>query len=152
MADKDYEVGYGRPPRATRFRPGKSGNPKGRPRAAKNFATALEQELRALLTITENGKRKRVPVRQIIIKRLVRNAAEGELRAILLLVQQEARFEQPEAMPDRLTNEEDHAVIEGIRERMRPQAPPPPADNPPMPTGDDDVDGGCPTADGAEQS
>jgi hypothetical protein len=29
---RDYEVGYGKPPSATRFKKGVSGNPKGRPR------------------------------------------------------------------------------------------------------------------------
>jgi hypothetical protein len=31
-AKPDYEVGYGRPPKATRFKPGQCGNPKGRKR------------------------------------------------------------------------------------------------------------------------
>jgi hypothetical protein len=35
-AGKGYEVGYGRPPKDTQFRKGKSGNPAGRPRGAKN--------------------------------------------------------------------------------------------------------------------
>ena len=40
-----FEVGFGRPPRSTRFKPGQSGNPNGRPRGAKNFAIAIGQEL-----------------------------------------------------------------------------------------------------------
>jgi len=46
MANKGlFEVGFGKPPRSTRFKPGQSGNPNGRPRGAKNFAVAIEQEL-----------------------------------------------------------------------------------------------------------
>jgi hypothetical protein len=56
-----YKVGFGKPPRSAQFRPGQSGNPAGRRRGAKNFATAIEEELRSRVTITENGKRKRVP-------------------------------------------------------------------------------------------
>ena len=41
----DYEVGYGRPPRHTRFAKGQSGNPRGRPCGAKNFTTLLEEAL-----------------------------------------------------------------------------------------------------------
>jgi hypothetical protein len=39
--DSDYPVGYGRPPRQTRFRKGQSGNPVGRPRGAQNLATLI---------------------------------------------------------------------------------------------------------------
>ncbi len=41
----DYEVGYGKPPRHTRFQPGRSGNPRGRPKDTKNLKTDLIEEL-----------------------------------------------------------------------------------------------------------
>jgi hypothetical protein len=37
--DDDPRVGYGRPPLATRFRPGQSGNPRGRPKGARNLSS-----------------------------------------------------------------------------------------------------------------
>jgi hypothetical protein len=40
-----YEVGYGRPPKHTRFRKGQSGNPKGRPKGAKAFNTIVRETL-----------------------------------------------------------------------------------------------------------
>jgi hypothetical protein len=40
----DYEVGYGKPPVATRFEHGRSGNPRGRPRGARNSLPALKEE------------------------------------------------------------------------------------------------------------
>src|ERR1044071_1619790 len=69
--DGTDEVGYGKPPRSTQFKPGQSGNRAGRPRGSKNFATALEQELNSRVIVTENGRRKRVSKREVIAKHLV---------------------------------------------------------------------------------
>jgi hypothetical protein len=88
-----YEVGFGKPPRSTQFKPGQSGNPNGRPRGAKNFATAIEQELDTRVTVTENGRRRRISKREVIAKHLVNKAAGGDLKAIPLLLN-EARARQ----------------------------------------------------------
>ena len=50
------KVGPGNPPRHTRFKPGQSGNPNGRPKGSKNFATILQQQLTKKITITVDGK------------------------------------------------------------------------------------------------
>ena len=42
----DHEVGYGKPPKGGQFKPGKSGNPSGRPKGAKN---KLPQEVKAMI-------------------------------------------------------------------------------------------------------
>jgi hypothetical protein len=42
---KEFEIGYGRPPHATRFKPGQSGNPRGRPKRSKNGKTLLLEAL-----------------------------------------------------------------------------------------------------------
>ncbi len=56
----DYEVGYKKPPPQSRFRKGRSGNPKGRPKATKNFKTDLMEELRERILLREGTTRKRV--------------------------------------------------------------------------------------------
>jgi hypothetical protein len=118
MAKGEYEVGFGKPPRRTRFRPGQSGNPRGRPRGMKNFSTAFKRELQARVPITDNGKRKMLSARDIIAKRLIHKALQGDLRSMMLLLQQVSRFEQPEAAPEFLNSAQDQEVIEGILDRV----------------------------------
>ena len=66
-SEGDYEVGYGKPPRETRFAKGQSGNPRGRPSGAKNFKTLLSEALNEPVIVTENGGRRKVTKRQAII-------------------------------------------------------------------------------------
>ncbi len=84
--DMDYEVGYGKPPRSTRFKKGRSGNPKGRPRGSKNSATLLNEALDEPVVVTENGRRKTITKKQAIVKQIVNKAAGGDHRAIQLLL------------------------------------------------------------------
>jgi hypothetical protein len=79
MADNDdpnYPIGYKKPPRDTQFKPGQSGNAKGRPIGIKNFATVIEKELRTSIEVTENGKRKRISKREAVVKQTVNKGRE----------------------------------------------------------------------------
>ena len=60
MTSPPYDVGYGKPPVETRFRKGQSGNPKGRGKGGRNFATVFMAAMSQSVTITENGRRKRI--------------------------------------------------------------------------------------------
>ncbi len=84
----DYEVGYGRPPKRSRFKPGQSGNPKGRPRGRKNIHTILEETLFRLVTITENGRKRKVPAIEALFLSLLRKSLDGDMRAFEKLTKQ----------------------------------------------------------------
>jgi hypothetical protein len=94
-ANGGYEVGYGKPPTASRFKPGQSGNPKGRPKGAKGLQTLLREELNAKVVVHEHGKATRLTKQHIAIKRLVNRAAEGDHRAFRTVV--ELHGEMPES-------------------------------------------------------
>ena len=81
MAD-DYEVGYGRPPRDTRFRKGQSGNPKGRPKGSKNVATVFLEEMRRLVVVREGGKTRRIGKQEALVTSLWNKAIKGDIRAV----------------------------------------------------------------------
>jgi hypothetical protein len=82
--------GYGRPPKRTRFKPGQSGNPKGRPPKRADKVTSntdadrifLEEALRPV-TVVENNKRRKVPAMRAVYRRTVQAALQGDLRAII---------------------------------------------------------------------
>jgi hypothetical protein len=83
---KDYEVGYARPPIHSRFTPGQSGNPAGRPKGAQNFATEISAELKEAILVKEGGVTKRLSKRRAMIKRQAERALQGDTRAFSCLV------------------------------------------------------------------
>jgi len=117
----DYEVGYGRPPRQTRFEPGRSGNPRGRPNRSKNLATLLSEALREPVIVTENGRRRKVSKRQAVIKQLVNRSARGDLKAMQMLLGTMQEIEhRGEAEPAETTFDGvDQKVIEQLKARLR---------------------------------
>lgn len=98
MAESDSPKGggYANPPRHSQFKPGQSGNPRGRPRGAKGLRAELKDELNEFVTVTTDGKPKRIRKRRLIIKALAAKAAKGNVAAadkLLSLVIQAEGFE-----------------------------------------------------------
>lgn len=75
-----YDIGYGRPPRAYRFNPGQSGNPRGRPKGVKNEATILHQLLHRKIEVREGGRTRRITVYEAILLRFTEEALREALR------------------------------------------------------------------------
>ncbi len=80
-----YEVGYAKPPKKTRFKKGRSGNPNGRPRKKPDFYTELTRVLRETVTVTIDGQSERVTVQRALLLRLRDEAMRGEVWACKLL-------------------------------------------------------------------
>ena len=93
----EYEVGYGKPPKDTRFKKGRSGNPRGRPRASKNLKTDLSEELQEMIMVTEGGRRRAISKQRAILKSLFAKAMKGNVRAIQAIVSMVERLLQPDA-------------------------------------------------------
>jgi Family of unknown function (DUF5681) len=117
----DYEVGYGKPPRHTRFRKGQSGNPQGRPKGSQNLTTLLSEALNERVIVAENGGRRKITMRQAIIKQLVKRSATADLRAIKILLDMVRDIEgqtEPASAESRMFSEADQKVIEQLRARF----------------------------------
>ena len=118
---RDYEVGYGKPPRETRFTKGQSGNPRGRPCGAKNLKTLLNEALNETIIVTENGGRRRLTKREAILTQLVNRSATADFRAIKILLDLLRNIEAQSQSADPETsgfNDADEKVLEQLRARF----------------------------------
>jgi uncharacterized protein DUF5681 len=87
MAHDDDPVGYKRPPKKGQFKPGKGGNPRGRPKGSANFKTDLDAEMRERITFRDkNGRPHEATKQRVLIKLLVSSALQNEKSAITALL------------------------------------------------------------------
>ena len=121
--DDDDAVGYGRPPKQHRFKPGHSGNPRGKPKGAKSRAALLEAALRRRVPVTENGKKARKSLLEIGAMALANKFAKGDLAAWKVIA--EVMRQEEAARPDMFglaMNEHGRVVIKldlGDNERIK---------------------------------
>jgi hypothetical protein len=85
-ADPTYRVGNKKPPLHTRFKRGRSGNPKGRPKGRFNFARVLMEELGRSVHVVKNGKPVKFTNDKLFAASLVKDAiTKGPQDKALLL-------------------------------------------------------------------
>jgi len=115
-----YDVGYGKPPKHTRFTKGRSGNHHGRPKGTLNLATVLDRTLREKVVVNENGRRKVVTKLQAAIARLVDKATSGDGQAVRYLCQLVISAEERSvAEPATQLSDTDQKVLGNILQRFQ---------------------------------
>jgi len=82
----DGAVGYGRPPLDTRFRPGQSGNPAGRPKGPRSLARDLIEELQEPVAQGEGAARETLTRQRAILRALTAKAQEGDPKATAMVL------------------------------------------------------------------
>ncbi|NQW95113.1 MAG: hypothetical protein HQ446_14000 [Polaromonas sp.] len=85
VRETSYTVGYRKPPAHSQFKPGKSGNPKGRKKGAKGMKALAQQTLTAKVSVrTSNGDHKMMRI-EALLHKLVELGMKGNPRALLAL-------------------------------------------------------------------
>jgi len=103
--DDDYEVGYGRPPKHTRFQKGRSGNPAGKKRPQEGPGQIFHRLLRENVTVTENGRKRTMAKLEVVLSQIINKAASGNEKNFKLFMEMMTRF-PPEAVTMRLDRDD----------------------------------------------
>ena len=77
----DYAVGYGKPPVHSRFKPGQSGNPKGRQKGQKSVKAILSTVLNEKVTVRSSRGSRKVTKIEALLQKLMNDALTGKPKA-----------------------------------------------------------------------
>jgi hypothetical protein len=95
---KNNGVGHKRPPEHSRFKPGQSGNPSGRPKGSQNLKTIFEKILKEEVSLREGNDVRKVTKAEALIRGLVIGALKGDQRNVVTLLriaEQAGHFNEP---------------------------------------------------------
>jgi hypothetical protein len=130
--NEDEAVGYGRPPRHSRWKKGQSGNAAGRPKGSRGVSAIIAAALAEKVVVTENGRRRSISKLEVAVKQLANKAATGDRHSIKLILdllhgaeeRDEARLAGAAIAPNQL-QASDKVLLEAVRAnalRLQPQS------------------------------
>jgi hypothetical protein len=114
-------TGYKRPPIASRWKKGQSGNPSGRKRGSLNLRTDLIAELEEVIQINEGGSPRRITKQRALLKSLAARGIQGDARAANLILNLISRLLEPDEQPTTSAevSVEDEAILQAYLARVR---------------------------------
>ena len=127
MSDDDSVARYQRPPRKGQFKPGQSGNPRGRPKGSMNIRSYLLQHLAAPILVKEDGKTRKISRAEAIAIQFVNMAARGDPKGLAAVMTLTRDYDSAtgDGRPSVLSRAEDEAVMAGVIARIRAADPAP---------------------------
>jgi hypothetical protein len=116
VAEPDaYKVGFRKPPKHTQFPPGRSGNPRGRPKGSKATSTLVAEALAAPIVAKVGGRSVKMTRREAMVRQFIEQAMRGDLKAFALLLKLDPVVAQAAEAVEAATNEplsaEDQALL-----------------------------------------
>ena len=118
---EDDRVGFKQPPKARQFKPGQSGNPRGRPKGTRNLSTDLTDILGRRVSIREDGKERRISRQEALLLSLYNKALHGDVRAATAIIGMLSKLapssaQAPESQS--LSQDDELVVAEFLRRQM----------------------------------
>jgi hypothetical protein len=116
-----YAVGYGRPPAASQFQPGQSGNPNGRPKGRRNDSSIARDALERPINVKVKGTWRKMTVRKAAYLRLAERAVAGDVKALdyLLSLESEAHPPGPDHSVNQPLSAKDLELLQGFFDRRQ---------------------------------
>jgi hypothetical protein len=111
-------VGYGEPPKHTQFKPGESGNPKGRPKGRKNIKTEVLEKLNSTVTVNKNGRLIKISTVRAVLEVLSAKALQLDQRAIEQVIRLAEKYDQPAVEPHDSMSSDDQAILDSFARRL----------------------------------
>jgi Family of unknown function (DUF5681) len=108
-----YEVGYGKPPNHSQFRPGQSGNPAGRRKGLRNLATDVKTTLATTIKVKEGGRTRTGSTQEGVLMVVRDKALRGDAHSLDLLLGLAERFNTDgvEIGPAQALSADDQAIL-----------------------------------------
>ena len=114
-----YETGYGKPPKQHQFKPGQSGNPRGRPKGSKNTSTIIDEILNRKVRIrTERGVRK-ITVHEAMLTGIADQGLKGDTKSAAFLLDRKERAEAAGDQPNTETMPDEREIIEFFLQKTK---------------------------------
>ena len=113
---REYDVGYRKPPKHKQFKPGQSGNPRGRPKGSKNESTILHGILHRTIKIQDGGRSRQVTILEAMLTRFAQDSLKGNVKSAAFLLNRYGTLVSGEIEQSGL-NGDDQAVLEAFVKR-----------------------------------
>jgi len=114
---REYDVGYRKPPQHKQFKPGQSGNPRGRPKGSKNESTILHGILHRTIKIQDGGRTRQVTILEAMLTRFAQDSLKGNVKSAAFLLNRYGALVSGEIQQAELTGD-DQTVLEAFMARL----------------------------------
>jgi hypothetical protein len=118
-SDAPYETGYGKPPKQHRFKPGQSGNPRGRPKGAKNTAIIIDEILNRKVRVRTGDTVRKMTVLEAMLTGFADHGLKGDTKSAAFLLDRKERAQAAGDQANMETTPDEQEIIKFYLEKHK---------------------------------